>query len=57
MILGIARAVTLGSKSHRPHDHILLSHLRLPQPGRLGPRIYIRKENGVPVLTLSTGAS
>jgi hypothetical protein len=29
------------AKSHRTHDHILLSHLRLPQPGRPGPRIYI----------------
>jgi hypothetical protein len=36
-----ARAVTLGSKSRRIHDHILLSHLRLPQPGEPGSRIYI----------------
>jgi hypothetical protein len=32
LLLGLARAVTLGSKSHRTHDHILLSHLKLPQP-------------------------
>jgi hypothetical protein len=31
-------AVTLGSKFCRTHDHILLSHLRLPQPGGPGPR-------------------
>jgi hypothetical protein len=27
--------------SHRIHDHSLLSHLRLPEPGGPGPRIYI----------------
>jgi hypothetical protein len=32
----------LGSKSHRTHDHILLPHLRLPQPGGPGPRVYIQ---------------
>jgi hypothetical protein len=30
LLLGLARAVTLGSKSRRTHGHILLSHLRLP---------------------------
>jgi hypothetical protein len=35
LLLGLARAVTLGSKSRRNHDHILLSHLRLPQLGGL----------------------
>jgi hypothetical protein len=30
LLLGLARAVTLGSKSHRTRDHILLSHLRPP---------------------------
>jgi hypothetical protein len=49
-LLGLARAVTLGSKSRRTHDHILLSHLRLPQPGRPGSRIYIPQEHGGPVL-------
>jgi hypothetical protein len=29
LLLGIASAVTLGSKSRRTRDHILLSHLRL----------------------------
>jgi hypothetical protein len=48
-------AVTLGSKPRRTHDHILLSHLRLPQPGGPGPRIYIPQEQGVPVIPPSTG--
>jgi hypothetical protein len=30
MLLGLARAATLGSKFRRTRDHILLSHLRLP---------------------------
>jgi hypothetical protein len=30
LLLGLARAVTLESKSCRTHSHILLSHLRLP---------------------------
>jgi hypothetical protein len=50
MLLGLARAVTLGSKSRRTHGHILLSHLRLPQHGRPGPRIYIPQEQGGPVI-------
>jgi hypothetical protein len=37
LLLGLARASNLGSKSRRTHDHILLSHLRLPQLG--GPII------------------
>jgi hypothetical protein len=41
LFLILARAVTLGSKSRRTHDHILLSHLRLPQHGVPGPCIYI----------------
>jgi hypothetical protein len=45
LLLGLARAVTLGSKSHRTHDHILLSHLRLPQPGGPGPHIYIPQDS------------
>jgi hypothetical protein len=36
LFLGLARAVTLGFKSRRTHDHILLSHLWLPQPGGPG---------------------
>jgi hypothetical protein len=38
LLQGLARAVTLGSKFRRTHGHILLSHLRLPQPG--GPGCY-----------------
>jgi hypothetical protein len=54
-LLGLARAVTPGSKSLRTHDHILLSHLRLPQPGGPGPRIYIPQEQGGPVIPPGTG--
>jgi hypothetical protein len=32
------------------NDHILLSHLRLPQPGGPGSRIYIPQEQGGPVI-------
>jgi hypothetical protein len=38
-LLGLARAVTLRSKSRRSHGLILLSHLRLHQPEGPGPRI------------------
>jgi hypothetical protein len=50
LLLGLARAVTLGSKSRRTHGHILLPHLRLPQPGGPGPCIYIPQEQGGPVI-------
>jgi hypothetical protein len=49
--LGLARAVTLGSKSRWTHGHILLSHLRVPQPGGPDPRIYIPQEQGGPDIT------
>jgi hypothetical protein len=52
LLLGLARAE---SKSCRSHDHILLSHLRLPQPGEPGPRIYIPQEQSGPVIPLGTG--
>jgi hypothetical protein len=55
LLLGLARAVTLGWKSHRNHGHISLSHLRLPQPGGPSPRIYIPQEQGGPVITPGTG--
>jgi hypothetical protein len=55
LLLGLARAVTLGSKSSRTHDHILLSHLKLPQPGGPGPRIYIPQELGGRVIPPGTG--
>jgi hypothetical protein len=46
---------TLRSKSRRTHDHIQLSHLRLPQPGGPRPRIYIPQEQGGPVIPPGTG--
>jgi hypothetical protein len=52
--LGLAGAVILWSGSHRTHDHILLSHLRLPEPGGPGPRIYIRQKEGGPVIPPGT---
>jgi hypothetical protein len=55
MLLGLARAVALRSKSCRTHGHILLSDLRLPQPGVPGPRIYIPQEQGDPVIPPGTG--
>jgi hypothetical protein len=57
LLLGLARAVTLGSKSLRTHDHILLSRLRFPQPGGPGPRIYSPQEQGGPVIPPGTGFS
>jgi hypothetical protein len=41
LLLAFARAVTLGYKSRRTYDHILLSHMRLPRPGGPCLRIYI----------------
>jgi hypothetical protein len=55
LLLGLAREVTLGSKSRRSHSHILLSHLRLPQPGGPGPSIYIPQEQGSPVISPPPG--
>jgi hypothetical protein len=55
LLLGLARAVTLEPKSHRTHGHILLSQLRLPQPGGPGSRIYISQEQGGPVIPPGTG--
>jgi hypothetical protein len=46
----IFSAITHRLQSRRTHNHILLSHLRLPQPGGLGPRIYIPQEQSVPVI-------
>jgi hypothetical protein len=41
--------------SRKTLDHILLSHLGLPQPGGPGPRIYIPQEQGDPVMTPRIG--
>jgi hypothetical protein len=50
LLLGLARAVTLGPKSRRTPGHILLSHLRLLQPGGPDSRIYIPQEQSGPVI-------
>jgi hypothetical protein len=41
----VCSAITHWSKSHRTHNHILLSRLRLPQPGGWDPCIYIPQEH------------
>jgi hypothetical protein len=43
-------AATLRSKPSRTHDHILLSHLRLPQPGGPGLLYLIPQEQDGPVI-------
>jgi hypothetical protein len=48
LLVGLARAVNPGSKSHRTQI-IFYSHLRLPQPGGPGSHIYIPQEQGGPV--------
>jgi hypothetical protein len=53
LLLGLARAVTLESKSRRTHGHILLSHLILPQPEGPDSLIYILHEQGGPVIPLA----
>jgi hypothetical protein len=55
LLLGLPRAVTLESKSRRIHDDILLSNLRLSQPGGLCPRIYILQEQDGPAIPSGTG--
>jgi hypothetical protein len=50
LLPGLARGATLGSKSRRTRDHILLSHLRLTQPEGLCPSICIPQEQGGPVI-------
>jgi hypothetical protein len=48
-------AITHWLDWRRTHNHILLSHLRLPQPGRPGPTSYIPQEQGCPNIPPSTG--
>jgi hypothetical protein len=55
LLLGLARAFILWSKSRRTHDPILLFRMRLPQPGGPGSRIYIPEEQGGPVIPPGTG--
>jgi hypothetical protein len=45
----------LGRSSRRTHGHILLSHMRLPQPEGPGPCMYIPQEQGGPVIPSGTG--
>jgi hypothetical protein len=45
---------TQWSESRRTRNRALLSHLRLPQPGGPGSRIYISQEQGGPVIPLGT---
>jgi hypothetical protein len=56
LLLVLASAVPLGSGSRRTQDHILLSQfLKLPQPGGLGPHIYIPQKQGGPDIPPGTG--
>jgi hypothetical protein len=52
----ICSAITHRLESCKTHNHILLlSHLRLPQPGGPGPGIYIPQEQGSPVIPPDVG--
>jgi hypothetical protein len=51
----ICSVITQWSKSLRTRNHILLCHLRLPQPGGPGSRIYIPKEQGGSVIPPGAG--
>jgi hypothetical protein len=55
LLLGLARAVILGTKSRRTHDHILSPNLTVPKPGGPGSRIYIPQEQRGPVIPPGTG--
>jgi hypothetical protein len=51
----ICSVITQWSESRKTRNHTLLSHLRLPQPGRPGSRIYIPQEQGGPVISPGIG--
>jgi hypothetical protein len=51
----ICSVITQWSELLRTRNHTLLSHLRLPQPGGPGSRIYIPQEQGGPVIPQGTG--
>jgi hypothetical protein len=55
LLLGLITAASLGFKSRRTHDHTLLSHMRLLQPGGPGPRIYLAQEQDDPVIPPANG--
>jgi hypothetical protein len=54
-LLGLASTVILRFETYRTFDHIVLSNLRLSQPGGPGPHIYIPQEQGGPVIPAYTG--
>jgi hypothetical protein len=51
----ICIVITQLSESHSTRNHTLLSHLRLPQSGGPGSRIYILQEQGGPVIPPGIG--
>jgi hypothetical protein len=51
----ICSVITQWFESLRTRNHILLSHLKLPQPGGPGSHIYIPQEQGGPVIPPGTG--
>jgi hypothetical protein len=55
LLLALARAITLGFKSHRTRCHISLSHLRLSLPGGPDPRIYVPQEQDGPIISPGPG--
>jgi hypothetical protein len=55
LLLVLTSAVILRSESRGTHDHILLSHIRDPQPGRPGSPIPILQEQGGSVIPPGTG--
>jgi hypothetical protein len=52
----ICSVIIQWSESLRTWNHTLLSHLRLPQPGGPGSRIYIPQEQGGPVIPPALGS-
>jgi putative component of toxin-antitoxin plasmid stabilization module len=52
----IYSVITHWFESLRTRSHTLLSHLRLPQPGGSGSRIYIPQEQGGPVIPPALGS-
>jgi hypothetical protein len=51
----ICSVITQWSESLRTRNHNLLSHLKLPQPGRPRSHIYMPQEQGGPVIKPGTG--
>jgi hypothetical protein len=52
----ICSAITQWSESSRTHNHTLLSHLRLPQPGGPGSRIYSRRNRVAQLYSRALGS-